>query len=104
MLKEQTKRDVSSVLNLTLEVLETWEGTKKEEKTDATMPELITCAKFCVEALSNGKTWEKVLTRSLEIDDDAIDFNEAIAIDDVRAIAEDSDDSRLETIQKFFIV
>ena len=101
MLQEQTKKDVSSVINLTLEVFETWEGTKKEKNTDATLPELLTCLKFCVDAISNGNTWEKVLTRSLEIDDDAIDFDEAIAIDDVRAIVENSD--RLEAIKKFFV-
>lgn len=100
MLSEQTKKDASSIVNLTLEVLETWESTKKEKKTDANLGEFFMCLKYCVNAVSSGKDWQKPITQSLEIDDGFIDWDEMDVIADVRAIVEDS--ARLEAVKKFF--
>lgn len=100
MLTKQTKSDISSVVDLTLEVFETWEGTKKEAGTDANLGEFFMCLKYCVNALSSGGNWQQQLTRSLEIDDKAIDESEAGVISDARAIAEDS--ARLAAVKKFF--
>ncbi len=43
MLTEQAKKDISSVMNLSLEVFETWEGSNKEKETDANLGEFFMC-------------------------------------------------------------
>ncbi len=54
----------------------------------------------CVNAISSGKDWQKPITRSLELDDGYMDWDEMDAIADIREIVEDS--ARLEAVKKFF--
>ena len=99
MLNAELKRDLVPVVTLALEVLETWEGTKKQKDTDTTLSELAACLKYCGKAMSDEEDWEARLTRSLDIDDGGIDFDEAMAIADVRNIV--ADKSRREAITSF---
>lgn len=100
MLEKSTKRDLSYVMNMALEVFETWENTKKEKGSKATLAEFLVCLNFCAGALAKGDSWQKSLTKSLEIDDGYLDEGEAYAISDIRGIIEDT--SRLKAVQDFF--